>query len=146
MKPVFGPLSHITAQTIGEWIGELQRPGFSWDQKAWTEALPGRHIYGEVTASPRAAILWVDLGETVEILALVTHPSAQKQGLMKALGEKFFLDFKGRKKEVWLEVHVQNTPARRLYEVWGFLQVGERPDYYGQGQNAVLMTKTLPTP
>lgn len=103
-------------------------------------------MFGELATAPRAAILWADVGAAVEILALMTHPEHQRQGLMRALGPEFFTHFTGLKSEVWLEVHAANAPARRLYQVWGFAQVGERPHYYGPGQSAILMTKALPSP
>lgn len=145
MTPSFGVLSPAQAQSIGAWIGQLQQPGFNWTVESWAKSLAGRGLYGELAAQPRAAILFVDLGEQLEIIALATHPVAHRQGLMRSLGEDFFAHFKGLKREVWLEVHQDNLPARRLYEKWGFMQVGERPNYYGPQQTAILMTKALPT-
>jgi [ribosomal protein S18]-alanine N-acetyltransferase len=39
-----------------------------------------------------------------------------------------------------LEVRVGNTPARRLYEKLGFEEVGERRNYYRDGEDALIMT------
>jgi [ribosomal protein S18]-alanine N-acetyltransferase len=42
-----------------------------------------------------------------------------------------------------LEVRVGNEPARRLYEKLGFEEVGERPNYYRDGEDALIMTTPL---
>ena len=46
-------------------------------------------------------------------------------------------------KKVFLEVEHDNIPAISLYEKSGFTRYGYRRDYYGQGKDAVLMTKEL---
>ena len=45
--------------------------------------------------------------------------------------------------KVFLEVEHDNIPAISLYEKSGFTRYGYRRDYYGQGKDAVLMTKEL---
>ena len=45
--------------------------------------------------------------------------------------------------KVFLEVEHDNTPAISLYEKSGFTRYGLRRDYYGQGKDAILMTKEL---
>jgi len=42
-----------------------------------------------------------------------------------------------------LEVRVSNTPARALYAELGFLFDAIRPGYYGDGEDAALMTLHL---
>lgn len=67
----------------------------------------------------------------------------RKRGVGSALvetlvtyGKKHNLSF------ITLEVRESNTPARSLYEAFGFIKVGERKAYYTQpAENAVLMTK-----
>jgi ribosomal-protein-alanine N-acetyltransferase len=42
---------------------------------------------------------------------------------------------------VFLEVHVDNVAAVRLYERRGFVSVSRRRDYYGPGADALLMRR-----
>lgn len=44
---------------------------------------------------------------------------------------------------VLLEVRASNKPAQRLYASLGFERVGVRKRYYGDGEDAVLMTLLL---
>lgn len=46
--------------------------------------------------------------------------------------------------EMSLEVRVSNTPARRMYEKLGFVNLGIRPGYYeDNGEDAVIYRKDL---
>lgn len=45
--------------------------------------------------------------------------------------------------EVTLEVRVTNTVAQKLYRKYGFEEVGHRPRYYRDGEDALLMTVNL---
>lgn len=72
-----------------------------------------------------------------EVTLLATSPSAQRQGVMKAL-LRSLIDELGADEKVWLEVHSENTPARLLYAKLGFRQCGRRPSYYSDGGDALL--------
>ena len=45
-------------------------------------------------------------------------------------------------KHIFLEVAVDNAPARAMYEQLGFVQVGVRPKYY-DGIDAIVMRKDI---
>lgn len=48
--------------------------------------------------------------------------------------------------KVFLEVARHNTPARKLYRALGFVEVGERPDYYrhrGAPVGALVLRRDL---
>jgi ribosomal protein S18 acetylase RimI-like enzyme len=82
-------------------------------------------------------ILWRDTGAAWEISFLATAPDAQGQGLMTSLFEHLKRD-KPENRQIWLEVHAGNQGARALYTKAGFVQTGERPNYYADGGTAVL--------
>ena len=83
---------------------------------------------------------WLLLDEA-HIATIATHPEWRGRGLglwlMLAL-----LDQAIRRGAALstLEVRVSNTPARRLYEKLGFEEVGERRNYYRDGEDALIMT------
>ena len=56
------------------------------------------------------------------------------------------IDLAKKEKEInsiTLEVNSINIPAIKLYEKFGFKNVGLRKKYYGQNQDAIIMTKEL---
>jgi len=90
------------------------------------------------TAQPVTAFVFVwDIGSAWEISFLATDPAARGQGLMKQLLQHVKSN-KPADKPLWLEVHEKNGPARKLYESFGFKEVGRRPRYYSDGGTAIL--------
>ena len=47
------------------------------------------------------------------------------------------------KKSITLEVNSNNIPAQKLYQKFGFKNVGIRKKYYNNTEDAIIMTKTL---
>ncbi len=43
----------------------------------------------------------------------------------------------------FLEVRCSNAPAIGLYKKFGYEEIGVRKGYYGDGEDAIVMTKTL---
>ena len=85
----------------------------------------------------QAFILCRDVGSAWEISFLATSPAARGHGLMRLLIKHMMQDLPvGR--EIWLEVHELNLPARQLYEKSGFRRTGQRSRYYSDGGSAVL--------
>ena len=48
--------------------------------------------------------------------------------------------------KLYLEVSEKNTVAVELYRKSGFETVGKRKNYYGEGEDAILMKKTISLP
>lgn len=46
-------------------------------------------------------------------------------------------------KSITLEVNLNNIPAQKLYQKFGFKNVGIRKKYYNNTEDAIIMTKTL---
>jgi ribosomal-protein-alanine N-acetyltransferase len=85
------------------------------------------------------------LAGEVEITNIVVHPRFQRRSIGARLLQHVFT--RGKTKgciEVFLEVRRSNLPAIRLYEKWGFVQIGVRPGYYiDTKEDAFLMRKSL---
>ena len=75
---------------------------------------------------------------------IVTHKEYRGKGIATELFEALLTELKAQGiKKLFLEVEHDNTPAIGLYEKLGFSNYGYRRDYYGQGKDAVLMSKEL---
>jgi ribosomal-protein-alanine N-acetyltransferase len=71
--------------------------------------------------------------------------TARRQGIASALVAELIAEARRRKAvEAFLEVRVDNAPARSLYLREGFAEVGMRPGYYDWGRvDAVVMRLEL---
>lgn len=74
-----------------------------------------------------------------EISVVASHPEFWKQGLTRSLLSHLIV-VKPADRELWLEVHNENTRAWRLYESLGFQRMGIRSNYYPNGGTAWLYT------
>lgn len=75
------------------------------------------------------------------ILNVATLPNYRRQGIAKALINNIINMYSDKLRFITLEVRPSNTAAVKLYEGFGFEQVGERKNYYSNPtENAVLLT------
>lgn len=131
--PIEAELFGADAWTAGQFWSELARvPDTRW----YVLAREGTRVVGYAglfQAGPEADI------QTVAVAA-----AAQGRGLGRRLVEAL-LDAAGSRgaQVVHLEVRADNTAALRLYDTLGFTAVGRRPDYYGRGRDALLMSRRL---
>ncbi|MDH4081955.1 MAG: ribosomal protein S18-alanine N-acetyltransferase [Nitrospira sp.] len=79
--------------------------------------------------------------EELRLMNLAVRESLRRQGIGRSLARdafRFALDQTATR--AVLEVRASNTPARSLYTQMGFVQVGQRPQYYTNPvEDAVLM-------
>jgi ribosomal-protein-alanine acetyltransferase len=84
-----------------------------------------------------------------QILILSVVPDARRQGLGRALLERFMDDaLRAGAEQMFLEVRVSNLPAIALYESAGFEPVARRANYYpttpgARGEDALVMRRRL---
>jgi ribosomal-protein-alanine N-acetyltransferase len=74
--------------------------------------------------------------DTADIITLCTHPHHRRRGVAEELVRKLIHTFVG---DIFLEVSVYNHAAIRLYERFGFKNVGHRKAYYTDGSDAHVM-------
>ena len=85
-----------------------------------------------------------DVADEVHLLDLVVARASRRTGLGFALVEALLEHARERgARLVLLEVRRSNTAAQALYRKAGFVNDGERPAYYTDGEDAVLMRVTL---
>lgn len=80
----------------------------------------------------------------VEIMNIVTKKSERGNGIGKILLNKIIEISKNNSTQnIFLEVNENNVIARKMYENAGFLQIGERKDYYNSHEKAIIMSKKV---
>lgn len=116
-----------------DWFeARLTEPGIlgflAWRDNAPVGLIFARHILGEA-----------------EILTFGVSPVYRRQGtgirLLERLITALQTDNAG---EIFLEVAQNNHAARALYKRRGFSVTGRRPDYYGPGEDALVLHLRLP--
>lgn len=89
-------------------------------------------------------VCWWMVGDDVHILNLAVHPGARHNGTGRALVQRVLDDAVAHAAvSVSLEVRRDNQPAAALYRSLDFAEVGVRRNYYGQGEDAIIMEKRL---
>lgn len=86
---------------------------------------------------------WI-VGDEVHVLNVAVDPRWRGQGLGSALMQTVLGEGRSHAAEaVTLEVRRSNVAGRRLYESFGFEEIGSRPDYYGRGEDALILRLAL---
>jgi ribosomal-protein-alanine N-acetyltransferase len=90
--------------------------------------------------------LWL-IADEVHVTNVAVHPAHRQRGIGRhLLGTLLELYRQGGARRAALEVRPSNHSARRLYEAFGFRQVGLRKGYYfDTGEDALLMEASLET-
>ena len=114
------------------------------------EAAPGELVHpprtdGRVLLGYLIAMGGVD---EAHLLNITVAPAHQRQGWARCLLDSLVLWSRGQRAQwLWLEVRQSNQRARRVYERYGFQQVGLRPAYYPAAptgrEDAVVMSLQL---
>lgn len=79
--------------------------------------------------------------DEVNIMNIVVRKDKRGLGIGSALLEEIFKISKNiQAKTITLEVDENNIPAIKLYQKYGFTQVGLRKKYYNNTDNAILMS------
>lgn len=110
------------------------------DEKARAVQVDGRVLLGYLVAMPGV--------DEVHLLNITVAPAHQRQGWARFMLDALALWSRGQQAQwLWLEVRQSNEAARRLYERYGFSQVGLRKGYYPDGhlrrEDAVVMSLNL---
>lgn len=86
---------------------------------------------------------WI-VADEVHVLNVAVDPRIRGRGLGAALLREVIAEARDCSADaVTLEVRRSNDVARRLYERFGFEHVGKRADYYGRGEDALILRLPL---
>ena len=76
----------------------------------------------------------------MHILNLAVHPQHRRRSLARLLLLTSMTQARDLGAQVaWLEVRPSNHPALKLYEFFGFKEMGRRPRYYDDTQEDALL-------
>jgi tRNA threonylcarbamoyl adenosine modification protein YeaZ len=118
---------------------------WSMDQIKSEYVAPGRfYVVAEFEGRVVGYAGIVNRGESGDVLTISVAIAHRRKGIGRELLRRLIDWARTNKCEVMmLEVRVGNDEATPLYNSFGFIEISRRPDYYGPGQNAIVMRKEL---
>ena len=126
-----------------ELLRPLQSPSFHWPADNFLSEFQACETWVLATEELIEAFICVrDAVDAWELSVLGTRDSSQGKCRMSAL-LKAVIERYNCERQLWLEVHENNTSARKLYEKCGFESQGQRLSYYRDGAAAILYTRAL---
>ncbi len=100
-----------------------------WDEAQFIQLLSLPTTHGFMCSS--GFILFSCVLDEVEIMTFCVLPNRRRLGIgEQLLNELFDWTQKNQVRQIFLEVAVDNMPARKLYEKAGFVLLSKRPRYY----------------
>ena len=128
---VFGDSNH-TPWSENLFADDLALPGHIW----WVA-----HDEGSIVGYAGGVVA----GGEIQVDNVAVAPSRRREGIAARLLARVTYDAQmlGATTSV-LEVDVDNAAAQALYVGLGYTEVGRRPNYYGQGHDALIMEAQLP--
>ena len=127
----------------------IEEASFSdaWTKTMFKDSFASSYFFGLVWEEEGEIVGYVcgdAIFEDAQLMSIATSPNHRKKGIARGLLAAFEKECVNRGATVcFLEVRVSNTPARTLYERVGYEQIGVRKRYYPDGEDALVMQKTL---
>lgn len=116
----------------------------TWEVKEFTELLKKPDMICLIIPQTAYAIAQC-IPPEAELITIAVVPEFRRQGIAENLLQQIWQTLQDRDIHLLhLEVNEKLAAARALYEKLGFTAVGRRADYYGPGQDAILMRRETP--
>jgi ribosomal-protein-alanine acetyltransferase len=132
-------------------IAELERLSFPvpWKREFFASEVGAAHRFNRVVRAPNGLlagyVFCAFAGGEIHVNKIAVDPSCRRRGIARVLMQEVFdLATRIRAEEIYLEVRPSNDPARNFYSSLGFRDVGRRPQYYADGEDALVMSLFLP--
>ena len=112
----------------------------SWDVKSFKSDInDSKYFVSKIDTEVFGYISYRVILDEVEIMNIVTREDARNMGIASSLLSYLIRNVDASKFN--LEVNENNKVAIKIYKKFGFVEVGERKNYYNNGEeNAILMS------
>lgn len=138
------PLNIVTKSDTAK-LAEIHQQSFD---KGWSvediESYLNRETCFGIWFEPVGFILFEIVEKECEIKTLAILPKHRRQKLAEILcNEMGHLCAELDVYKIFLEVSEKNEPAKKLYTKLGYKEFNRRKDYYGKGEDALLLQLQL---
>ena len=112
----------------------------SWDIKSFkSDVDDSKYFVSKIDTEVFGYISYRVILDEVEIMNIVTREDARNMGIASSLLSYLIRNVDASKFN--LEVNENNRVAIKIYKKFGFMEVGERKNYYNNGkESAILMS------
>lgn len=131
-------------------VAELERISFPvpWKREFFAAEVGAAHRFNRVVRAPNGSlagyVFCAFAGGEIHVNKIAVDPLFRRRGIARLLmAEVFALSDRISAEEIYLEVRPSNQPARNFYVSLGFRDVGRRPQYYADGEDALVMSLFL---
>lgn len=125
----YGRLAEIEAQSFNNPWGENEYRNFSVSPFF-------KIVVSEISGKIVGFCIYTFILGDVEIMRIAVDPAFRGNGYAEEILREIL---KENVENAFLEVRVSNTPAIKLYEKLGFGLIGERKNYYEDGEDALVL-------
>jgi [ribosomal protein S18]-alanine N-acetyltransferase len=147
MTVVYGKLNPSDAARCAELESQLFSGDDPWPERAFLAELNAKHIHYVAARADDKVIGYAGIARLgrirpyeYEIHTIGVDPAFQGQGIGRRLVSELLE--RASDSVVYLEVRTDNVPAIKLYESFGFVNVGLRRRYYrASGADAYTMRR-----
>ena len=122
---------------------EQLTPHYPWSDKLFDESINKLLVITQKQEIIGFAVVAL-VAQQAELHLIAIHPKAQSQGYGQLILSLIVESMPASIESFFLEVRVSNCRAIRLYQRLGFVQIGERKDYYRNGlgtEDAIIMAR-----
>ncbi len=116
----------------------------AWSEALVTAALTSDHEHVWVSDDLAAYVVTMVAGDLVDLLRIGVDPAHRRRGLAGELvaTARDHARAAGAVRML-LEVSEANAGARGFYAALGFVRIDARPGYYGDGSDALVLSRSL---
>ena len=139
-------ICQMTASHVSQ-VAEIERLCFRdpWSEKSVAGELTNKLAHWIVLEENGRVLGYVGtqtVMDETDMMNIAVHPEHRRRGIADALMAVLISDLERMgSRSLTLEVRVSNEPARKLYERWGFDEVGRRKNYYRNPREDALILR-----
>lgn len=134
-------------------ITALERRAFPipWKRDYFGVEIGAPHRFNRVAREPSGRLVGyvfcAHAGGEIHVNKIAVDEACRRRGVGRLLMDEVFdLGLRIRAVEIYLEVRASNHEAMTFYRGFGFTEAGRRPAYYFDGEDALVMVRTLDAP
>ncbi len=139
----FFPLSKIDVDELATITKDFKD---GWNAQMLLDGIESGNLLGTIYELEGKIVGFITYSINVDF-AEIDDIFVVKEYRQKSIASKLLQDLidklRGKTQKIFLEVRESNLPAIKLYQKFGFVKVGDRKNYYNDGENALVLVREI---